>query len=437
MSTSLNRLAELANADPTQRFLSLAHLLTPEALLVAFSGLRKAASAGVDNVTYAEYAEHAPENIQQLHDRLTSSRYRAQPLRRVYIPKASGKERPISIPALEDKIVQRATVTVLTAIYEQEFLACSYGFRPGRSPHDALDTVRRTICFAPVAYVLEADICGYFDAIVRRQLMELVERRIGDSSLLRLIGKWMHVGVVDDGRLLVTETGIGQGQVISPLLANIYLHYGLDLWFEHDVKPRLRGAAYLIRYADDFLLCFQYREDADRVQHVLAKRFANYGLTLHSEKTRLLAFGRSAWARGRRGRGPRPATFDFLGFTHVCATSRRGRFTIHLRTMRTRLRRSVQAVAQWCQRHRHDPVADQAAALNRKLRGHYQYYGRSTNYRGLWQFYRTVVRLWQKWLNRRTRGHSLRWARYAQLLLRHPLLRPRVTRAWVTAGSPT
>ena len=265
--------------------------------------------------------------------------------------------------------------------------------------------------------------------------MELVEKRIGDSSLLRLIGKWIHVGVVEDGRLLVTETGVGQGQVISPLLANIYLHYVLDEWFEQVVKPRLRGAAYAIRYADDFMLCFQYREDAERVQRVLTKRFANYGLTLHPEKTRLLEFGRSAWARWRHGRGPRPATFDFLGFTHVCATSRRGRFTIYLRTMRSRLRRSVQAAAQWCQRHRHDPVADQAAALNRKLRGHYQYYGRPTNYRGVWQFYRTVLRLWQKWLNRRTRGKTLPWADYAHLLMRHPLLRPRVTHAWVNAGS--
>ena len=245
------------------------------------------------------------------------------------------------------------------------------------------------------------------------------------------------MGVVDDGRLLVSETGVGQGQVISPLLANIYLHYVLDEWFAHEVTPRLRGTAHLVRYADDVLFCFQYREDADRVQRVLTKRLAKYGLTLHPDKTRLLEFGRPAWARGRHGRGPRPATFDFLGFTHVCATSRRGRFTIHLRTMRSRLRRSVQAMTQWCQRHRHDPVVDQAAALNRKLRGHYQYYGRPTNYRSLWQFYRSVVRLWQKWLNRRTRGKTLPWTVFAHLLARHPLLRPRVTRAWAASGSPT
>lgn len=436
MSTALNRIAELAKADSAQRFLSLAHLLTPDALMCAFRHLRKAASAGVDGVTYAEYEVHAQENIQQLHDRLTSHRYRAQPLRRVYIPKENGQERPIAIPALEDKIVQRATVEVLNAVYEQDFLACSYGFRPGRSAHDALDAVGRIIGRGSVAYVLEADICGYFDAIVREQLMELVERRIGDGSLLRLIRKWLHVGVLEDGRLLVTETGTGQGQVVSPLLANIYLHYVLDEWFEQEVKPRLRGEAHEVRYADDFILCFQYREDAKRVQRALTKRFAKYGLTLHPEKTRLLEFGRDAWTRWRAHGGPAPATFDFLGFTHVCATSRRGRFCLHLRTMRKRLRRSLKAVAQWCQQHRHDPVVGQVAALNRKLRGHYQYYGRPTNYHGLWQFFRVVRRVWKKWLNRRTRGKTLTWADYAQLLTHHPLLRPRITHAWASAGSP-
>jgi hypothetical protein len=263
--------------------------------------------------------------------------------------------------------------------------------------------------------------------------MACVERRIGDSSILRLIRKWIHVGVIEDGRLLVTETGTGQGQVISPLLANIYLHYVLDDWFEHEVKPRLRGAAAEIRYADDFILCFQYREDAERVREVLSKRFAKYGLTLHPEKTRLLAFGRSALPSDPNA--PQPATFDFLGFTHVCARSRRGRFTIHVRTIRKRLRRSVKAVAQWCQQHRHDPVANQAAALNAKLRGHYQYYGRPTNYRSLWRFYRLVRGLWRKWLTRRTRGKRLDWDTFQQLLARHPLLLPRISHPWTSTGS--
>jgi group II intron reverse transcriptase/maturase len=429
MSTQLNRIAELAKADSSQRFLSLAHLLTPEALMEGFESLRRNASAGVDGVTYAEYEEQAAENILRLHDRLKRQQYRAQPLRRVYIPKENGKQRPISIPALEDKIVQRATVTVLNAVYEQDFLPCSFGFRPGRSAQDALDEVGRVICSGPVAYVLEADICGYFDAIVRSQLMEMVERRIGDSSLLRLIGKWLHVGVLEDGRLLMTQTGTGQGQVISPLLANVYLHHVLDAWFETVVKPRLRGVAYEVRYADDFILCFEYREDAERVHEALVKRFAKYGLTLHPEKTRLLEFGRSAWGRWSRG-GAVPDTFDFLGFTHICATSRQGRFTMHVRTMRTRLRRSVKAVWDWCKRHRHLPVGEQAAALNRKLRGHYQYYGRPTNYRAIKRFYGLVRHMWRTWLSRRSRGKYMSWDVYQQLLKRYPLLAPRITRAW-------
>jgi RNA-directed DNA polymerase len=433
MSTKLSRLSELAKADKTRRFLSIAHLLTPGALLAAFEGLRKDASAGVDEVTYREYEQDVWQNIPTLHHRLVSHQYRVQPLRRVYIPKENGKQRPISIPALEDKIVQKATVTVLNAIYEQDFLPCSYGFRPGLSAHDALDAIDRTIYRGPIAYVLEADIQSYFDVIVRDQLMALVERRIGDSSILRLIRKWIHVGVIEDGRLLVTQTGTGQGQVISPLLANIYLHYVLDEWFEHEVKPRLRGTAAEIRYADDFILCFQYREDAERVLRVLSQRFAKFGLTLHPEKTRLLAFGRSALPT--HPDGPQPATFDFLGFTHLCARSRRGKFTIHVRTMRKRLRRSVKAVAQWCQQHRHDPVEVQAEALNAKLRGHYQYYGRSSNYRSLRRFYRLALQLWHKWLNRRTRGKRLNWATFQQLLNRHPLLPPRIFHAWASLRS--
>jgi RNA-directed DNA polymerase len=251
MSPKLSRLAEMARQEPEQQFFSIAHLLTEDALYAAFRGLRKDASAGVDGVTYGDYAEGAREKIQKLHERLKSKRYRALPLRRVYIPKETGKERPISIPALEDKIVQKATVTLLNAIYEQDFLECSYGFRPGRSQHDALDAVGRVICRGRVSYVLEADISGYFDAIVRSQLMEMVEKRVSDGSILRLISKWINVGVIDDGRLLLSETGTGQGQVISPLLANIYLHHVLDTWFEQEVKPRLRGEAYEVRYADD------------------------------------------------------------------------------------------------------------------------------------------------------------------------------------------
>lgn len=261
MSTRHIRIAEMAKEDKGRKFYSIAHLVTEEALYEAFESLRKDASAGVDRVTYAEYEEEAWGNIQRLHSRMKSGQYRAQPLRRVYIPKEDGRQRPISIPTLEDKIVQKAVVELLNAVYEQDFLECSYGFRPGRGAQDALDEVGRVICQRPISTVLEADIKGYFDAIVRRQLVEMIEKRVNDGSIIRLIGKWINVGVIDDGRLIVSETGTGQGQVISPLLANIYLHYVLDEWFAVEVKPRMKGEAYEIRYADDFILCFQYRED--------------------------------------------------------------------------------------------------------------------------------------------------------------------------------
>jgi group II intron reverse transcriptase/maturase len=359
MSPQHIRIAELAKEDKERKFSSIAHLLTVDALQEAFRALRKDASAGVDRVTYTEYATEVQKNLEQLHDQLKIRKYRAQPLRRIYIPKEDGRQRPISIPSLEDKIAQRAVVDLLNVIYEQDFLDCSCGFRPGRGPQDALDEVGRIICRRPISTILEADISGYFDAIVRSLLMEMIQRRVCDGSILRLIGKWINVGVIEDGRLLLSETGTGQGQVISPLLANIYLHYVLDEWFETVVKPRLRGEAYEVRFADDFILCFQYREDAEKVLDVLRKRFEKYGLTLHPDKTRLMEFGRTALAKSERPGGPKPATFDFLGFTHICTRSRKGYFTIHVRTMRKRLRRSLKAVTEWCREHRHDPIHQQ------------------------------------------------------------------------------
>jgi group II intron reverse transcriptase/maturase len=314
MSTELDRISELAKEDPKRQFFSIAHLITPAALYAAFRGLRKKASAGVDGVTYQMYEKDAARNIQQLHERLKGGKYRAQPLRGIYIPKENGKERPISIPSLEDKIVQKATGEVLNAIYEQDFLECSYGFRPGRGPHHALDEVRRIIITRPTDWILELDITAYFDTIVREQLMEMIEKRVLDGSVLQLIRKWIKIGVIDEGRLLVSATGTGQGQTISPLLANIYLHCVLDEWFEQEVKPRLKGAAHEIRFADDAVMCFQYREDAEKVMAVLPKRFAKYGLTLHPEKTRLVKFGRYAEEHAKR-QGKKPAAFDFLGFS--------------------------------------------------------------------------------------------------------------------------
>ncbi|RPJ53036.1 MAG: group II intron reverse transcriptase/maturase [Acidobacteria bacterium] len=433
MSTRHIRIAELAKEDKGRQFYSIAHLLTVDALYEAFESLRRDAGAGVDRVTYVGYEVDAWKNIQALHARMKSGQYRAQPLRRVYIAKEDGRQRPISIPSLEDKIVQKAVVDLLNAIYEQDFLPCSYGFRNGTGAQEALDAVGDIICRHPITTVLEADIRSYFDAIVKGLLMEMVERRVNDGSMLRLIGKWIHVGVIDDGRLLVSETGVGQGQVISPLLANIYLHYVLDEWFEKEVKPRLKGEAYEVRYADDFILCFQYREDAERVMGVLIKRFEKYGLTLHPDKTRLMEFGRQALAKSEEPGEPKPPTFDFLGFTHVCKRSRKGKFTIHVRTMRKRLKRSVAKLTEWCKKHRHDPIKEQQSVLNRKLQGHYQYYGRPTNYRSLWQFFRAARKVWKTWLNRRNRKRQLTWRKFERLLIHYPLPRPRITRTWHSA----
>jgi len=436
MCTEIDRLSELAKEDPQKQFFSIAHLITPEKMLAAFRSLRKDASAGVDGVTYVEYEKAAKENIRQLYGRLKEGKYRAQPLRRVYIPKENGKQRPISIPALEDKILQKVVVDLLNAIYEQDFLDCSYGFRPARGAQQALDEVGRVICTQPTGWVLELDIQTYFDSIVRAELVQMIEKRVTDGSILRLIQKWIKSGVIDKGKLLISQTGTGQGQPISPLLANVYLHHILDEWFEEVVKPRLRGKAHEIRYADDGILCFEHKSDAEKVLQVLPKRFAKYGLTLHPEKTRLVEFGRYAAGNAKR-QGKKPATFDFLGLTHIHARSRKGKFTVHVKTMSKRLRRGLHAVAAWCQQHRHDPVDQQQKTLNAKLRGHYQYYGRPTNYRSLWQFYRGVCRIWREWLSRRTRGRRLTWERYGEILRQHPLLRPRIMHSWAGARSTT
>ena len=434
MCTDIGRIAELAKEDPKRQFYSIAHLITVEKLYEAFGSLRKNASAGIDGVTYLEYETNAEENIRQLHRLLVAGKYQVQPLRRVYIPKENGKQRPISIPSFEDKIVQKAVVELMNAIYEQDFLDCSYGFRPGRSQHQALDEVDRVTFTRSTGWILEIDIQSYFDKIVRGILVEMVEKRIGDGSVLRLIQKWIKVGVIEDGKLLMSETGTEQGQPISPLLANIYLHHALDVWFEEEVKPRLKGEAYEIRFADDAILCFQHKEDAEKVMRVLPKRLEKYGLTLHPEKMRLIEFGRDA-TRNAKKQGKRPETFDFLGFTHLCARSRKGKFTVNVRTIGKRLRRGLKAIADWCKQHRHEPVSEQQKALNAKLRGHYQYYGRPSNYCCIMRFYRRVRRIWREWLGRRMRGRRLTWERYGALLRQNPLLLPRITHSWANEGS--
>jgi len=426
MSTELERISELAKQDHTLQFTSLAHLLTIERLGEAYQRLRKDASPGVDGLTAQEYEQDLAGNLQAMHRRLREGRYRAQPVRRVYIEQ-DGKRRPLGIPALEDKIVQRAVVSILEAIYEQDFLPCSFGYRPGRGAQDALNEVFRAIVVGKVNYVLEVDIKGYFQNIVHEHLMAFLQQRIKDSSFLRLIGKWLQAGVLEEGRLLPVTKGTSQGAVISPILANVYLHYVLDEWMETVVKPRMRGEINLIRYADDLIICFQHEEDAERVVGVLRKRFAKYGLELHEEKTRLIPFGRFAEERLRAQGQHKPPTFDFLGFTHICGRSRNGRFTVHVRTARKRLRRAMKRMAEWCRDHRHWSIPEQHRALSQALRGHYAYYGRVSNYASLATFLHFTTETWFKWLRRRSQRRRLSWAKYHDLLRRYALPRPHVT----------
>jgi group II intron reverse transcriptase/maturase len=428
MSPELLKVVERAQREPAGRFHSLAHLLDVPALERAYQRMRKDAAVGVDGVTKEQYGQALEANLQDLHARLVAKRYRHQPIRRVHIPKEQGKTRPIGISAFEDKLVQDAVREVLEAVYEQDFLDCSYGFRPGRSAHDAIRALNQIVHRGEGSWILEADIVSFFDSLDRTRLTEMLETRVADGSLLRLIGKCLHVGVLDGAELSAPETGTAQGSVLSPLLGNVYLHYVLDLWFETEVKPRLRGRATLIRYCDDFVIGFEHEEDARRVMAVLGKRLGRFGLTLHPDKTRLLPFRRPP-AGQKNGKGL--ATFDFLGFTFYWARSRRGRWWNTCKTRRASLRRVIQSVTDWCHRHRHLPVQAQHAALTRRVRGHFNYFGVSGNFRSLLLLVEATKRAWYKWLCRRSQRTRLTWERFADLLDQHPLPRPRITvRIW-------
>ena len=427
LSTKLNRVAETAK-QKSYVFRTLAHLITEEALAWSFRELRKDAAAGVDEVSAREYEQNLSVNLKDLHRRLRERRYRAQPLRRVYIEKEDGKQRPLSIPVLEDKIVQKAVSAILERIYERNFLPCSYGYRPRRSAHEAVEAIRWQVCGGKVSYVLEADIRDYFGSVVRSELKSMLQKRIQDKDVLRLIDKWLEVGVVEDGQLLLSEDGTYQGSVISPLLANVYLHEVLDLWVEEQVKPRMKGEMTLHRFADDFVACFQYQSDAKRFQQVLPKRFAKFGLKLHPEKTRLLAFGRSAEREAQRNAKSKPETFGFLGFTFYCGKSRAGKFLVKYKTMTKRLKRGLLRWGQWCRKNRHLPLQEQRERLRVVLHGHYQYYGLPTNYQSLERFYRGAKHLWRKWLGRRDRATPMTWQKFNRILQQYPLPAPRLRR---------
>jgi len=424
ISTKLERIAMLARDAPDMTFTTLAHHIDVEWLREAYRRTRKDGAPGVDRQTAAEYARNLEGNLQSLLERAKSGSYRAPPVRRVHIPKGSGSEtRPLGIPTFEDKVLQRAVTMVLEAVYEQDFLDCSYGFRPGRSAHQALDAFRDEAMKRGGGWVIELDIRKYFDSIDHGRLRDVLRRRVRDGVLLRLLGKWLNAGVLEDGTISYPRRGSPQGGVVSPLLANVFLHEVLDVWFTEVVQPRLRGRAQLVRYADDAVLFFTRLDDARRVMAVLPKRFGKYGLTLHPEKTKLVEYARPDTRSKRVGphRSARPGTFDFLGFTHLWGRTRRGKWNIVRKTAKDRFSRALKSIHQWCRRHRHMDLTSQQRILSWKLRGHFAYFGIRGNSKAIGGFRYEVVRAWHKWLSRRSQRAYIPWERMLRLLERYPL----------------
>jgi RNA-directed DNA polymerase len=430
VSTRLERIAKLAKGAPGMAIRTLAHHIDVDVLREAYRLTRKDGAVGVDGRTAASYAANLEENLRSLLDRAKSGTYVAPPVRRVYIPKGDGREvRPLGIPTFEDKVLQRAVVMVLQAVYEQDFLDCSYGFRPGRSQHQMLEDVWSATTRLSGGWIIEIDIRKYFESIAHDRLREILRQRVVDGVLLRLVGKWLNAGVLEDGQLSRSDEGTPQGGVISPLLANIFLHTILDEWFEHEVKPRLGDDARLFRWADDALIVFANESDARRVFEVLPKRFEKFGLTLHPDKTRLLDFRRPD--RRSNDDDPKgPPSFDLLGFTHFWGKSRSGKWVVRRRTAKDRFRRALGRLADWCKIHLHDSVRAQHAALSRKLLGHFGYYGIIGNYEALSRLRKEVRWIWWKWLARRSqRGMPLE--RFLEIYERFTLPRPRIIRPYL------
>lgn len=436
VSTKLQRIAELARQSPSTVLTTLAHHIDVEFLREAYRRTRKDGAPGVDRQTAVEYAQNLDGNLQVLLDRFKSGTYRAPPVKRVHIPKGDGsKTRPIGIPTFEDKVLQRAVAMVLEAIYEQEFLDCSYGFRPNRSAHQALQRLWETLTAMQGGWVLEVDIKGFFDSLGHGHLRGFLDQRVRDGVLRRAIDKWLKAGVMERGVLTHPDTGTPQGGVVSPLLANVYLHEVLDRWFETQVRPRLVGRATLIRYADDFVIAFSAEADARRVLEVLPKRFGKYGLTLHPDKTRMVSFRRPSSPGGGK-REARPETFDLLGFTHYWGRSHRGYMVLKRQTAGSRLRKALARVTAWCRTNRHLSIAEQQRSLNLRLRGHYGYYGITGNFLRLKLFKEAVQAIWRKWLNRRSQRARVHWDRFHEMLRRYPLSPPRVAQSVYRAVKP-
>lgn len=425
ISTKQQRIAQMAGVNPERALTSLSHHMDLEWMIEAYRRTRKDGAVGIDGQTAKDYEVNLEANLQSLLDRAKSGdHYKAPPVRRVHIPKEDGSTRPLGIPTFEDKVLQRAVVMVLEPLYEQDFLDCSYGFRPGRSAHQALAEIQSRLTTMGGGWVLDVDIRKFFDSLDHGHLREILAKRMRDGVIKRLIGKWLNAGVMESGVLTRPEAGTPQGGVVSPLLANIYLHEVLDVWFEREVKPRLKGPAFLVRYADDFVVGFAHEEDARRVLDVLPKRFGKYGLALHPDKTRLLDF-RSPRNRKDSDDDEGPGNFDFLAFTHHWAKSRKGFWVVKQRTSKSRFTRSVERVKAWCRKNRHLSIAEQHKTLCQKLKGHFGYFGITGNFRAIESYRAEVRNLWKKWLGRRSHRARMTWERFKRILERYPLPKAR------------
>jgi RNA-directed DNA polymerase len=429
VSQALERIRQVAKTRRKERFTALFHHLSPTMLRLAFFALKRNAAPGVDGLTWRAYEEDLDRRIADLHDRVRRGAYRALPSRRHYIPKADGRQRPLAIAALEDKIVQRAVVAVLNAVYEEDFLGFSYGFRPGRGAHDALDALVVGISSTKVNWILDADIRSFFDEVSQSWLVRFLEHRIGDERIIRLIRKWLKAGVLEDGVVTVSETGTGQGSVISPLLANIYLHFVLDLWAERWRRREATGDMIIVRYADDGVIGFEHEADARRFLEAMRERLQEFSLSLHPDKTRLIEFGRSAAARrAQRGLG-KPETFDFLGFTFICGKSRRGNFLLRRKTRRDRLRVKLKEVKTELRRRMHRPIPEQGRWLRQVVTGYFAYHAVTTNGAALGAFRQQVMRLWRRSLRRRSQSDLTTWTRIRKLA-DDWLPKPRILHPW-------
>jgi len=435
MRTKLVSLTLRAKGNPRLRFISLAHLLNEDFLVECFRELKKDKSPGIDGVRVEEYEINRDEKIKDLVERLKSKRYKPQPVRRVYIPKSDGTKRGLGIPTIEDKIVQMGIKKILEAIFEVDFCDVSYGFRPNRSCHDALDTLDKTVMTKPINFIVDTDIEKFFDNVDHNWLMKCLKQRIADPNILRLIVRFLKAGVMEKGRFIEAEKGTPQGGVLSPILANIYLHYILDLWFKKVAGKQLRGFTKLVRYADDFIVCFQDGNEAEAFVDMLKQRLGRFGLKIAESKSRIIEFGRYVWYKAQR-EGRKVATFDFLGFTHYCDKTRKGKFKLGRKTASSRFREKIKAINLWLKNVRNlVELKEWWQALVQKLIGHYNYYGISGNRPEIRKFYNRCVSLAYKWINRRSQKRSYNWEQYCRFLKYNPLPEPKIYHLTYTLSS--